>query len=77
MTAGFSVRASKGVKAARRAGGALVERVPKTAPQGRRFLPPFHRHRDTCGYYYAIEVLIQAKLIRYYYFYLTSVAVLC
>jgi hypothetical protein len=39
----------KKVKAARRAGWGVVERVPKTAPQRRRFLPPFHRHRDLCG----------------------------
>src|SRR5271170_1730838 len=27
---------------------ALVERVLKTAPQCRRFLPPNHRYRDLC-----------------------------
>jgi hypothetical protein len=30
------------VKAARRAGWVVVERVPKTAPRRRRFLPPFY-----------------------------------
>jgi hypothetical protein len=39
----------KRVKAARRAGWGVVERMPKTAPQWRRFLPPFHRYRDLCG----------------------------
>jgi hypothetical protein len=28
------------------AGWALVERVSKTGPQGRRFLPPFHKRLD-------------------------------
>ena len=40
------------VKAARRAGWAMVEKVPKTAPQGSRFLAPFHRYRDLCGSFY-------------------------
>ena len=29
--------------------GGVEERVPKTAPQKRRFLPHNHRYRDLCG----------------------------
>jgi hypothetical protein len=36
-------------KAARCASWALVERVPKRAPQRRRFLPLSHRYRDFVG----------------------------
>jgi hypothetical protein len=42
----LGARSLKVVKAAKRVGWALVERVPEIAPQDRHFLPLFHRYRD-------------------------------
>jgi hypothetical protein len=37
-----------------------VERVPKTGPQGRRFLPPFHRYVDlSAGRFFLIFPLFR------------------